>query len=89
MVYIYPISFSSQLSTDLAFTSSLAFKSSVHAPVSNEAMLWHQRLGHPCSKLLHSALSSFNNNVKISVQDDICYQCKSCISAKMHKLPFP
>ena len=52
-------------------------------------MLWHQRLGHPCSKLLHFALSSFNNNVKISINDDICSQCKYCINAKMHKLPFP
>ena len=86
---VYLIPFSSQLSANSVISSSLDFKSSVNVLVSNEAMLWHQRLGHPCSKLLHSALSSFNNNVKISVQDDICYQCKSCISAKMHKLPFP
>ena len=52
-------------------------------------MLLHQRFGHPCSKLLHSPLSSFNNNVQISVHDDICSQCKYCISAKMQKLPFP
>ena len=86
---VYPIPCPSHLSADSTFSSSLAFKSSVHAPVSNEAMLWHKRLGHPCSKLLHSTLSSFNNNVAISVHSDICSQCKSCISAKMHKLPFP
>ena len=86
---VYPIPFPSQLSADSAIASSLAFKSSVTTPVSNEAMLWHQRLCHPCSKLLHSALSSFNNSVKIFVHDDICSQCKSCISAKMHKLSFP
>ena len=86
---VYPIPFSSQLSANSAIASSLDFKSSVNVLVSNEAMLWHQRLGHLCSKLLHSTLSSFNNNVKISVHDDICSQCKSCISAKMHKLPFP
>ena len=86
---MYPIPFSSQLSANSAIASSLDFKSFVNVLVSNEAMLWHQRLGHTCSKLLHSALSSFNNNVKISVHDDICSQCKSCISAKMHKLPFP
>ena len=86
---VYPIPFSSQLSADSDISSSFAFKSSVKALVSNEAMLWHQRRGHPCSKLLHSTLSSFNNNVKIFVHDDICSQCKPCISAKMHKLPFP
>ena len=75
---MYPIPFSSQLSANSAIASSLDFKSSVNVLVSNEAMLWHQRLGHLCSKLLHSALSSFNNNVKISVHDDICSQCKSC-----------
>ena len=86
---VYPIPFPSQLSVNSAIASSLAFKSSVTTLVSNEAMLWHQRLGHPCSKLLHSTLSSFNNSFKISIHDDICSQCKSCISAKMHKLSFP
>ena len=52
-------------------------------------MLWHQRLGHPFSKLLQSALTSFPSNVTISVNDDICSQCKYCISAKMHRIPFP
>ena len=85
---VYPIPLSSQLSADPGFPSSLAFKSSVNHVVSSQAMLWHQRLGHPCSKLLQSALASFPSNVKVSLNDDICSQCKYCIRAKMHKLPF-
>ena len=52
-------------------------------------MLWHQRRGHPCSKLLQSVLASIPSNVKVSINDDICSQCKYYISSKMHKLPFP
>ena len=51
-------------------------------------LLWHNRLGHPCAKVLHSAMSSFPS-VKVSCVSDICSKCTSCISAKMHKTPFP
>ena len=86
---VYPIPFSSQLFAAPTTSSSFAFQSFVNSVVSPQVLLWHQRLGHPCSKLLQSALSSFNNTVKISVNDDICSQCTYCISAKMHKFPFP
>ena len=61
----------------------------LNSVVSPQVLLWHQRLEHPCSKLLQSALSSFNNTIKIYVNNDICSQCTYCISAKMHKFPFP
>ena len=80
---------SHQLSTAPTLSSSFAFQSSVNSVVSPQALLWHQRFGHPYSKLLQSTLSSFNNTIKISVNDDICSQCTYCISAKMHKFPFP
>ena len=86
---VYPIPLSSQLSVTPIPSSSFAFQSFVNNAVSPQALLWHQRLGHPCSKLFQSALSSFNNIVKISVNDDVCSLCTYCISAKMHKFPFP
>ena len=61
----------------------------LNSVVSPQVLLWNQRLEHPCSKLLQSALSSFNNTIKIYVNNDICSQCTYCISAKMHKFPFP
>ena len=86
---VYPIPLSFQLSAAPTPSSSFAFQSSVNSVVSPQVLLWHQRLGHPCSKLLQSALSSFNNTIKIYVNNDICSQCTHCISAKMHKFPFP
>ena len=86
---VYPIPFSSQLFAAPTTSSSFAFQSFVNSVVSPQVLLWNQRLGHPCSKLLQSALSSFNNTVKISVNDDICSQCTYCISTKMHKFHFP
>ena len=86
---VYPIPLSSELSVAPTLSSSFAFQSSVNNAVSPQALLWHQSLGHPCSKLPQYALSSFYNTVKISVNDDICSQCTYCISAKMHRFPFP
>lgn len=83
---VYPIPLPSQSSS----TASLpAFNSAENVAVSSQAMLWRQRLGHPCSKLLNPALSTLNKPVQFSVHTDICSQCKSCISAKMHKFSFP
>lgn len=83
---VYPIPLPSQSSS----TASLpAFNSAENLAVSSQAMLWRQRLGHPCSKLLNSALSTLNKPVQFSVHTDICSQCKSCISAKMHKFHSP
>ena len=41
-----------------------------------------------CSKVLHSTVSDMFS-VHVSTTSDICSRCTSCISAKMHKLPFP
>ena len=69
---VYPIPLSFQLSAAPTPSSSFAFQSSVNSVVSPQVLLWHQRLGYPCSKLLQSALSSFNNTIKIYVNNDIC-----------------
>ena len=67
-------------------TSSI--NSSCFVAVSTQVLLWHQRPRHPCSKILHSALSDVPS-VNISPSSDILSQCVSCISAKMHKSSFP
>ena len=53
-----------------------------------QALLWHQRLRHPRSKILHSTLNDVPS-VTISSSSDNCSQCVSCISAKMHRSSFP
>ena len=80
---IYPIP-----SSTLPSSSSSHLNSSGFAAMSPQTLLWHNRLGHPCAKALHSAMSSFRS-VKLSCVSDICSKYTSCISAKMHKTPFP
>ena len=80
---VYPI----PSSTSLPSSSSSHINSSGFAALSPRTLLWHNRLGHPCAKVLHSAMSPYPS-VKLSFVSDICSKCTSCISAKMHKLPF-
>ena len=49
--------------------------------------LWHNRLGHASVKLLHSAIQSVNHAFTFNKIYECCSSCKSCISAKMHRLP--
>ena len=74
---VYPI-------PQLSNLSSSSINSAGFVDVSDHALLWHKRLGHPCSKILHSTLSDFQS-VHVPVNSDICSQCPGCISAKMHK----
>lgn len=73
----------------LAFVSSSStsnVNSNCLVAVSAQALLWHNKLGHPCSKVLHFAIFDMSF-VHVSIASDICSQCTTCISAKMHKLP--
>ena len=45
--------------------------SSGFAAMSPQTLLWHNRLGHPCAKVLCSAMSN-NPFVKLSTISDIC-----------------
>ena len=81
---VYPIPPISSLHSP----SSFPFTSSCNIAVSDQVFLWHNKVGHPCSKVLNFALSDVSS-FTISNVSDICSQCTSCISAKMHKLPFP
>ena len=74
---VYPIPQLSNL-----YSSSVS--STGFVAVSDHALFWHKRLGHPCSKILHFALTDFQS-VHVLVNSDICSQCPGCISAKMHK----
>ena len=80
---VYPIPSSTLPSSSPSYPNSSGF-----AALSPQSLLWHNRLGHPCAKVLHSAMSSFPS-VKVSYVSDIFSKCTSCISAKMHKTPFP
>ena len=89
---VYPIPSPSSLhSSSTANTASSASSSSVATAVSPttsaQILLWHNRLGHPSSKLLHSAIQSINSSFTFNNVDDCYSSCTFCISAKMHKLP--
>ena len=51
---VYPIPPFASLHSSFAPT----LTSSYFVAVSSQALLWHQRLGHSCSKMLHSTLSN-------------------------------
>ena len=72
----------------LSTLSSSPVSSTGFFAVSDQALLWHKRPGHPCSKILHFALFNFKS-VHVPVNNDICLQCPACISAKMHKISVP
>nr|XP_011457576.1 PREDICTED: uncharacterized protein LOC105349486 [Fragaria vesca subsp. vesca] len=47
--------------------------------------IWHHRLGHPTDEVVSKMLSL--SNVK-SKSDNKPHVCVSCLTGKMHKLPF-
>lgn len=63
---VYPIPPFSSLHSSSAPT----LTSSYFVAILAQALLWHQRLGHPCSKIFHSTLSDFPS-VHISASSDI------------------
>ena len=78
---VYPI-------PPLSTLSASPVSSTGFVAVSDQVLLWDKRLGHPCSKILHSALSDFKS-VYVPINNDICSQCPACIRAKMHKISVP
>ena len=54
---------------------------------SDVLLLWHNRLRHPISRLLYSALKHFFHSITLSQIVNICSSCEYCISAKMYKYP--
>jgi histone deacetylase 1/2 len=48
--------------------------------------IWHHRLGHPSTPILHQMLKSASIDSPIPADIPTCI---SCLEAKMHKLPFP
>ena len=47
-------------------------------------VIWHQRLGHPNSNLMHSLIKQF----QLPIHGSLNFNCNACNVAKSHKLPF-
>jgi len=47
---------------------------------------WHQRLGHPSSKVVARMITSFS--LPVSSNSSISHVCDSCSINKSHRLPF-
>uniref|UniRef100_A0A2N9FVX7 Reverse transcriptase Ty1/copia-type domain-containing protein n=1 Tax=Fagus sylvatica TaxID=28930 RepID=A0A2N9FVX7_FAGSY len=57
-----------------------------HSISSDKWHLWHSRLGHPSSNVLHNIFPSFSTG---SSSNTVIEHCQHCLAGKMHQLPFP
>jgi hypothetical protein len=56
-----------------------------HFISSDKWHLWHSRLGHPSSNVLHNIFPSFSTG---SNSNTVTEHCQHCLAGKMHQLPF-
>uniref|UniRef100_A0A2N9FWE2 Integrase catalytic domain-containing protein n=1 Tax=Fagus sylvatica TaxID=28930 RepID=A0A2N9FWE2_FAGSY len=57
-----------------------------HSISSDKWHLWHSRLGHPSSNVLHNIFPCFSTG---SNSKSVIEHCHHCLAGKMHQLPFP
>ena len=55
-------------------------------PKSDVFSLWHNRLGHPSSRIVHSVMSKCN--VQFSSHNTSVDICSACCHGKIHKFPY-
>ena len=75
---LYPLAGSTLPQHHTSFFSTQSTK-----PVSSKT--WHDRLGHPNSKVLHSLLPHLHTNCSNKTES---VHCTHCIQGKMTQLPF-
>uniref|UniRef100_A0A2N9I4T5 Integrase catalytic domain-containing protein n=1 Tax=Fagus sylvatica TaxID=28930 RepID=A0A2N9I4T5_FAGSY len=57
-----------------------------HSISSDKWHLWHSRLGHPSSNVLHNIFPCFST---VPNSKSVIEHCHHCLAGKMHQLPFP
>ncbi len=57
-----------------------------HSISSDKWHLWHSRLRHPSSNVLHNIFPYFSTS---SNSKSVIEHCHHCLAGKMHQLPFP
>jgi transposase InsO family protein len=57
-----------------------------HSISSDKWHLWHSRLGHPSSNVLHNIFPYFST---VPNSKSVIEHCHHCLAGKMHQLPFP
>ena len=75
-----PVPRSSSSSQHSAFTTTMS------SPPYQSISFWHNRLGHPSSKILHQIVAS--HNLPLSKSSSSSTSCNACLCNKSHKLPF-
>jgi histone deacetylase 1/2 len=70
----------------LPSSSSSSFDHQAHGVIKSSSSLWHRRLGHPASAVVHQVLH--DNNIVFSGSNNELV-CDACQMAKSHQLPYP
>ena len=52
-------------------------------------MIWHRRLGHPHSRILHKILSTLTNSKSATLTQTSSLFCDACQLGKLHNASFP
>jgi hypothetical protein len=67
-------------------SSSFSLGHHVHGVAKTTSSIWHQRLGHPSSVVVHQVLR--DNSIPFSESNKVSV-CDACQMAKSHQLPYP
>jgi histone deacetylase 1/2 len=67
-------------------SSSLSPGRQAHSVAKSSSTLWHRRLGHPSSVVVHQVLRDNNIQFSESNKESVCDACQQ---AKSHQLPYP
>jgi hypothetical protein len=70
----------------LSASSSSSHGQQVHGVIKSSSSLWHRRLGHPTSGVVHQVHGDNNISFSEANKESVCDACQK---TKSHQLPYP